>query len=428
MTFKYDRSSDHVKSRKLNLFLEKIPEPVYREMAETFKSEYGFKNGDQMFLADYFLGISKDLADVFMKFIQRVVKETSLKKFPFPVVPEGFSPASETLLPHELNNGFSFACFDAAITEDGIKIIEFQAFPTNSVPSARMSFFIREKLPLPGSFVFPNDPDADWNDFISLKRKIIAGDKKKGIILTDRNIESQKTYFNFRAIQRELDAAIDLVDASRIFERDGGLFYKTDHGTKQARRLYNRVVPAEAALEDDYPRNSDAWNFRFDQAYEKMVFVNHPCKYFEISKGLLPHIKDPINPLCYELADAADQFRSGELPFSEFVFKDAWGFSGHRNTLLPNIGVLDQLTGKNMLGRYIAQQKIPFELFRTGDNLEKIVELRFMTMHSGKNFLTTPMARIGHIHQTREGEIIYKIHFSDNNMPGYGYCPVVIFE
>ncbi len=425
---KYERSCDHAESRNGDAFLERMPEPVYRQLVEMFESEYHFINGEQMRIAEYFLGISGHLADILLHFVRHIIEKASLKQFPSAVIPDGFSPAQASMLPLEQNNGFSFAYFDAAITGEGMKIIEISAFPTYSLPSVKISCFLRERLSLPDCRIFPDAPHADWHDFVGLTREIIAGDAGEGIIITDRNLAGQKTNFSFYAIQQELGGKIDVVDSGQIFEKDRRLFYQTDQQVKQVRRLYNRVVPPEAMIKDNYPHNPETWHFRFDQPYEDMVFVNHPCKYFEVSKGLLPYLIDPLNPPCYELAEVADQFRSGTLPFSEFVWKDAWGYAGHSNVLLPNIRILEELARENMLDRYIAQQKIPFEVFRTGDDLEKIVELRFMTVQSDDRLLVTPMARIGHVHRTREGGIVYKIHFGDNNMPGYGFCPVLIFD
>ncbi len=428
MTSKYERSQDHVQSRNSNIFLERIPEPVYNQLLDMLESDYGFINGEKMHLAEYFLGISVNAAKSLLGFVRQAIKKAFLREFPAPAVPDGFSPISDMLLPHEQNNGFSFAYFDAAITVEGMEIIEINAFPTYSLLSVKMICYLLENLSLPDCRIFPDAPHADWNDFLTLAREIIAGDADQGIVISDRKLAGQKTGFSFYAIQHELNRGIDVVDAGQVFEQEGRLFYQADQQVRQVRRFYNRVVPTEAMVEDNYPLNPDTWKFRFDRAYKDMVFVNHPCKYFEISKGLLPYIKDPINPPCYELSDVADQFRYGKLPFSEFVWKDKWGYAGHYNVLLPDIRILDQLDRENMLERYIAQQKIQFEVFRTGDDLEKIVELRFMTVQSDKDILVTPMARIGHVQRTRKGETIYKIHFGDNNMPGYGFCPVLVFE
>ncbi len=428
MAFIYERSYDHIESRKRDLFLERIPAPVYQELIGYFESEYHFINGKRMRISEYFLGIRRSLADLFLIFIQGILEKSLLGKNPPAVIPDGFSSLAANLLPFERNTGCSFAYFDAAIAKEGIKIIEFQGCSTYAVVCAKMSSFLQKKLSFANSLIFPNAPDAEWVDFRRLAREIIGGDTPDGIILVDLNLDRQKTNFSFYAIKRELGMNIDLVDARHVFEDNGRLFYRIHETDRQVRRFYNRIIPPEAIREENYPYSPDSLGFRFDQAYEDMVFVNHPCKYFELSKGLLPYIQSPINPPCYELEEVADQFRSGVLPFSEFVWKDKWGYAGHANILLPNIRILDRLTRESMLERYISQQKISFEVFRTGDGLEKIVELRFMTLESDGSLLVTPMARIGHVHRTRDGDMSYKIHFGDNNMPGYGLCPVLIVE
>ncbi|XOF32756.1 MAG: hypothetical protein ACL93V_12085 [Candidatus Electrothrix sp. YB6] len=420
------RSNDHTESRTGQAFLERIPEPVYQELLETFAAAYGFINGKQLRMAEYFVGLHRSLADDLLSFIEKVTQEIRLNRLPLPAAPEGFAPAAENLLPFERKNCFSFAYFDAALTEQGIRIIEFQAFPTHSAVSVAMNNFLYEKLALPDSPLFPNAPNAQPEDFHRLMRQIICGDAENGIVITDRNLAGQKTNFSFYVVQEALGGKADVVDAKEIFERNGRLFYThPDRGMQQVQRLYNRIVPTEAMVEDNYPADPEALPFRFDSRYRDLTFVNHPCKYLEISKGLLPYITDPLNPPCYELEETADHFFSGAWTCSDFVWKDKWGYAGHTNVLLPDLQLLEQLSKDNMLSRYIAQQKIPFEVFRTGDGLEKIVELRFMVVQSEDTQLITPMARIGHVHRTPGCGPVYKVHFGDNNMPGYGFCSVL---
>ncbi|KPA12712.1 hypothetical protein MHK_007080 [Candidatus Magnetomorum sp. HK-1] len=428
MTHRIERSHDHTKSQSGDVFLEKIPAPLYGELINLFESDYRFINGRRMRIAEYFLGIRRSLADSFLRVIQGILNHSLLKNVSSTVVPDGFSGVNAHLLPFERKHGVSFAYFDAAITADGIKLIEFQGFSTYAVVCAKMSLFLREQLSLTHTLVFPNEPAAGWTDFCRLVRDIICGDAPDGIVLVDRNLSGQKTNFSFYAIQRELGMNLDIVDVQDVFEHQGKLMYRLQGTEEQVRRLYNRVIPTEAISEDRYPSNPTIWRFRFDQAYQDMVFVNHPCTYFELSKGLLPYLHDPVNPACYKLADVAEQFRSGMLPCSEFVWKDTWGYAGHANILLPTLDILERLKREQTLERYIAQHKIAFDVFRTGDGLEKIVELRFMTVQSDGRLLVVPMARIGHIYQNSDGEVSYHIHFGENNIPGYGLCPVVIFE
>ena len=183
----------------------------------------------------------------------------------------------------------------------------------------------------------------------------------------------------------------------------------------------------EALYEDNYPHDTSAWRFRFDTPYKNdLQFINHPFQQFDFSKRLSPFIKHPFNPECYELAEVADAFTSGTLSFDDFIWKHKWGAAGHKLILKPTAAILSEL--KPHLADYIAQRKVNFKLFRTDDGKEKIVELRFMTANHNGKIITVPMARIGHVSKNSDGTLSYKIHFGDNNQPGYGFSPVLIDE
>ncbi|NET35389.1 MAG: hypothetical protein F6K19_25755 [Cyanothece sp. SIO1E1] len=209
------------------------------------------------------------------------------------------------------------------------------------------------------------------------------------------------------------------------------MFYRRCEDDRQDRplhRLYNRVLAIEAIQDDHYPQNTDRWGFQYNRAYADLTFVNHPAKSFEISKHILPYISDPINPACYELAELASPFRKREIEYSDFVWKHKWGVAGRSLFLLPNIEILENLTQAGTMGDYIAQRKVEYERFCTGDGQEKIVEFRLMTVQSIDKLLVVPMARIGHVQMANDGRSIHRIHFGDNNRPGYGFCPTLIFD
>ena len=434
---KVERSQDHVESKRQEVFLERIPDRVYEELVDLLSEKYHFvngpENGGRMRLAEYFLGIRKTTAEHFLGFIRQIIERAQMKRFPAPQIPAGFASHSSNLLPLEQQGGFSFGYFDAAVTEEGLQLIELDAFTTYHMTAAKMSHFLQERLCLPGSSVFVNEPAADWETFISLVQDVIAGEQQEGIVLTDRALETQKTSFEFYATQVELEKKIDIVDSRLIFEEEGQLFYRmsdTDDAEqiKPLRRLYNRVLVLEAMVEDNYPHNSEKWNFRFDKAYAGMKFVNHPFRMVDISKRVLPYVSHPFNPPCYELIEVADQFRDGKMAFSDYVWKHKLGSAGRSNILLPNATILSELTKASTLSEYIAQRKVDFERFYTADGQEKIVELRFITVQSLDKLLVVPMARIGHAQENENGQVVYRIHFGDNNMYGYGLCPVIIFD
>lgn len=428
------RSNEQVSSIRGDFFLEKIPDGVYDQMVAFLSEEYHFMNGienaGKMRLADYFLGIKKETANLFLDFIEQTMSDSKTNHFPVAEMVEGFNGCFENLLPSEQEGDFSFGYFDAAITKEGLRIIEIEACTTYPITAAKTSQLLREKLSMQGSSTFVNEPEASFQSLIDLLEEVIVGEEKEGIVLTDRAIQTQKTNFEFYATQKELKQAIDIVDSSLIFEKEGQLFYRLspNEAIKPLKRLYNRVLPLEAIDEDNYPYDTQKWQFRFDKAYKGMKFVNHPSHTISTSKRLLPYLSHPFNPSCYELSLVAEAFKCGEKLYSDYVWKHKLGAAGRNIFLLPNDEILSELTASHTLNDYIVQKKVDFEAFYTADGEEKIVEVRFITIQSLDKLLVVPMARIGHIRKNENGEISYHIHFGQNNKAGYGFCPVVIFD
>ncbi len=422
--------ADH---RLQDVFLERIPDKVYQQMVDIFSSQYhfqnGLENGGRMRLANYFVGISRELSDIFIQFIEDTISGIHQNKYPPLSAPEGFKPQTENILKTELEGNFSFASFDMAVAESGLQNIEFQAVATYPISAAKLNQVLLDHLSLDNTFIFADSPSTSWADFINISKDIIADKEMEGVVITDRFIAQQKTNFEFYATQKELDTPIEIVDMDAIFEKEGSLFYsktaKSEEPIKIS-RLYNRILLSEALFEDNYPQNEDLWKFRFDKKYASLKFINHPIKLYEVSKRLSPYISHPFNPECFELSEVAEDFKNGILKFEDYIWKHKWGAAGYGLVLLPTLSILDEISGD--LEDYIAQKKVNFKIFKTDDGQEKIIELRFMTaMHENK-MIIVPMARIGHASKSPEGVSKFKIHFGDNNKEGYGFSPVIIFD
>lgn len=419
-------SSYNYRANKEGVFLERIPEHVYQEIVELFSDEYHFKNGERMRIANYFVGMDRDVSDSFVQFIEEVTEAVLDDKYPRLAMPEGFQPHSENMLKTELDGNFSFASFDMAVTEGDLQNIEFQAVATYPMSAAKLNQSLLESLPLDDAYIFADDPNTAWGDFIDQYQNIVAGGEAEGVVLTDRLINKQKTNFEFYATQKEIPLPIEIVDMEEIFEEDGNLYHSKNQQPTKINRLYNRILLAEALFEDNYPHNDEVWKFRFDKKYDALKFINHPNKLYEVSKRLSPYVDHPFNPPSFELSEVAGDFRNGKLRFDEYIWKHKWGGAGHRLIMSPDASILDSLA--NDLGDYIAQKKVDFKIFKTDDGQEKIVELRFMTATHNDKTIVVPMARIGHVSQDEMGVTKYKIHFGDNNEEGYGFSPVVIFD
>ncbi|RWX46009.1 hypothetical protein H206_00079 [Candidatus Electrothrix aarhusensis] len=417
-----------------DVFLQRIPDAVYQEIVDTFSEQYhfcnGLENGGRMRIANYFVGISAGLVHSFNQFIATIEQEATDDRLPAFQVPNGFAPQKENLLPTEQGGGFSMGSFDMAVTDDGLRNIEPQAVATYPVSAALLNRMLLQHLPdveqADKAFLFADGPQKDWDDFQQVYQKMLGGEQGERVVLTDRKVQEQKTNFEFYATQKELGLSVDIVDVEDFFEQDRELYYTNSAGQPvRVTRLYNRIILADALFLENYPEGS-SWQYCFDKRYEGLQLVNHPIKQFEVSKRLAPYIEHPLNPTSYELAEVASAFRQGILAYDDYVWKHKWGAAGHRLFLSPSEEVLDDLA--DVLDEYIAQKKVDYTTFITDDGQEKIVELRFMTARHNEQTITVPMARIGHVHRDQAGRKSYKIHFGDNNMAGYGFSPVLIFN
>ncbi|CAM1373492.1 hypothetical protein [Tenacibaculum xiamenense] len=402
--------------------LERIPEKTYERILNYFESKYHFKNGEKMQLGNYYVKLDKRFSDSFVAFIKEVLKG----KYENISSIEGFKPSIETLIDIEAKGDFTFGSFDMAVTEKGLQNIEFQAVATYPISAAKMNTMVLNSISDSNAFVFAENMNTNWDDFIKFYNKIFQVEGSQEVVLVDREIDKQKTKFEFFATQKELNVPVKIVDIKEILENNDSLYYKNRNDFVKIKALYNRVLITEALYKDNYPEDSDSWKFRFDKKYNDLKYLNHPIKQFEISKRLCPYIEHEYNPNCYELSNTKHLFKQNDLHYKDFVWKHKWGAAGNDLILEPNEEILESLEEK--ISNYIAQEKIKYKVFTTDDQLDKIVELRFMTAAYGEELIIVPMARIGYVEKTDEGTLNYRIHFSDNNKKGYGFSPVVLYD
>jgi|GEM_PF-1947431 len=425
-TKELDVTSLNQRAREEGVFLERIPDQTYSDIVSFFSDQYHFENGERMRIANYFIGMSQELSDSFVSFIDEINDALQGTEYPHFTLPDGFQPHAGNLLPTELKGQCSFTSFDMAVTEGDLQNIEFQAVATYPVSAAKLNQMLLDHLSFRDAYIFAEDPKADWEDFIDLYQNIVSAEETEGVVITDRLIKEQKTNFEFYATQKELPGPLDIVDMADIFEEDEYLCYVKDSKTTRINRMYSRILLAEALFEDNYPHDGGMWKFRFDKKYKGLKFINHPDKQYEVSKRLSPYVKHSFNPPSFELSEVAQDFRNGSMRYEDFIWKHKWGAAGHRLILAPDASILEGLAGD--LEDYIAQKKVAFKIFTTDDGQEKIVELRFMTATHGDKAMVVPMARIGHVTTDAMGVQKFKIHFGDNNREGYGFSPVVIFQ
>ena len=281
MTYKIHPSSSSPNPTNVDdVFLERIPDAVYRLMVENFSHNYHFKNGERMRISNYYVGISKSLSEEFCQFINAMVDGLSKDKFPRMPPPIGFEPNPNNLVYIEKEGGFTLGSFDMAVTQHKLQNIEFQAVSTYPISAAILNKYLLDNLSPKNAYIFADNPETNWDDFITIYKNIIAGQESEGIVITDRKIQDQKTNFEFYATQKALGVPLQIVDMEDLFSENGELYYSDASKSSPIKisRLYNRILLAEALFEDDYPHNQETWKFRFDDSYDNLKFINHPIK------------------------------------------------------------------------------------------------------------------------------------------------------
>lgn len=421
--------TDHIDSASGAVSLAKIPLGLYRKMEDWLRDccqfRNGAENGGPMRLAEYFVILRHDLAQELFLLGRELLQKMAQQSASLPVQ-EGFRPQQANLSPLEQQGNAAFFHLDAAVTAEGLRLIECQAVPTYSVTAAHLSGLLRHDC-LPESKIFLGTQQPEQADFIRLMRDILVGDSPDGNVLVDRQVQEQKTNFEFHAARQVIDSKIEIVDAADLFARKEELLYTTaNNRTAKVRRLYNRVLALEALFDDDYPHNRKKWRFRYDRYYKGLRYCNHPARSLTFAKQQLAHLKHPFNPESVELTDAAADFASSKLAFADYVWKHKLGAAGRELILSPSQKILTELQANQLLEQYIAQRKVRFETFRTGDGEEKIIELRLMYSQSLQEQIAVPMARIGHLRRCPDNPPEARIHFADNNRPGYGFSLVLL--
>ena len=206
--------------------IERIPDHIYQQLLDEFSANYGFQNGRQMRISDYYVKISRSLADTFKEFIDEMIDLQSQQQFPGLPIPTGFSPSPSNLVEVEKTGGFTFGSFDMAVTQTTLQNIEFQAVATYPISASKLNHLLQAQLAPTGTSIFVDSSSTTWKDFIHHYSDCIANNETEGIVLTDRKMAEQKTNFEFFATQKELNIAIDLVDTEAIFEKDNALYYQ----------------------------------------------------------------------------------------------------------------------------------------------------------------------------------------------------------
>lgn len=415
------------------VFLKKIPPQSYKKILQYFSRNYHYRfrisnkseGGANRRVCPYFLAIHKSLALDYLSAIDKVLGVAQKEKIKNnPSVSEGFRLLNEnSVTSWEKKGDFTFAYLDVAITDQGFKFIEFQAFPTYPFTFSKLEELIIQGL----SKNFFLDPDCEEQSSTKIQKimkEILQTDSNKTVAIVDLNPRKLPYRVESFAAIKEIGQRIYLVDVRDIFEKNGSLYFIQDGKNIKINVFYNRLVPDDAKRILNYPYSGEL-KFRYDKNYRDLIFINHPYNFFRFSKELLPKVKHPFVPKTFPLSSVAKNFLSGKFSYHDYVWKRIEGYGGIGNILYPSERDLIKLQQEKKLKEYVCQERVKYLKFRGEDGKERMVmELRFIMMFNGRErkYCGASWAELKEIN--KQGKIVYR----GSQYPGYGLMPVLFFN
>lgn len=430
------RSKDHVEALNGKVFLERIPAKTYKKLHEYFDKNYGYKfrqdlskvereKGNRR-ICPYFLGLHHSLAKEYLQAVNVILKTAKTIPLNDSSIAEGFYPLNKrNLTSHEKSGNFSFAYLDVSITSNGLKFIEFQAFPTYPFAFSKWSELLVEDIDSNNYYVDPNCRNKTSNYIKTVMKNLLRADSDKVIAIVDIFPLKQRYRFETIATKKEINKNIYIVDIRDIWEKNNSLYFKTKSGKiLKINIFYNRLVPDDAKRLLNYPYGNEI-KFRYDKTYNDLIYVNHPYNFFRFSKRLLTKIKHPFIPRSIPLDQMAKGFKTGKFRFEDYVWKRIEGYAGIGNFVYPTSKNLLELEKRDQLSDYVCQERVEYFKFNCGDGkLRMASELRLIMVNDGNNMVFCGASWGEFKDRDKNGKIIYK---ASGGEPGYGLMPVVFF-
>jgi hypothetical protein len=173
----------------------------------------------------------------------------------------------------------TFFIIDFAVTEDGPRLIEMQAFASNLLFIPGAADIYRDVYQLGGDY------QSLLCDESTITKTILNGHAPENVVLMEINPWQQQSRRDFVVTQKKL--GIPVIDVTEITKKGDQLFY----GDTRIKRIYNRVIPTEFQS----LKLADKTNFRFTDKLD-VEWAGDPGWFLRISKYLLPFLKHPLVP------------------------------------------------------------------------------------------------------------------------------------
>lgn len=180
----------------------------------------------------------------------------------------------------------SFFIIDFAVTKDGPRLIEMQAFASNLLFIPAVAKIYKDVYGLGDGYSYWLSAHAEE----AVKKTILGGHAPENVVLMEINPWEQQSRRDFIATQKQLGIAV--VDVTGVIRRGSQLFYHDATGREvRILRLYNRVIGAEF-----HSLNLAAkTQFQFSDRLE-VEWAGDPSWFLKISKYTMPYLKHLLVP------------------------------------------------------------------------------------------------------------------------------------
>jgi hypothetical protein len=233
----------------------------------------------------------------------------------------------------------TFFIIDFAVTKDGPRLIEMQAFASNLLFIPAVAEIYKN--------VYGLDNEYLLCDEATITKTILNGHAPENVVLMEINPWQQQSRRDFVVTQKKL--GIPVVDVTEITKKGDQLFY----GDTRIHRIYNRVIPTEFQS----LKLAKKTKFRFTDKLD-VEWAGDPGWFLRISKYVLPFLKHPLVPETRFL----DEVTTYPADLENYVLKPVFFNAG--------IGVKINITKADLDAvpaderhNYILMRKVAFEPF-----------------------------------------------------------------
>ena len=271
----------------------------------------------------------------------------------------------------------TFFIIDFAVTKEGPRLIEMQAFASNL-------------LFIPGAADIYRDVYQLGDDYQSLlcdesviTQTILNGHAPENVVLMEINPWQQPSRRDFVVTQKKLGIAV--VDVTEITKKGDQLFY----GDTRIKRIYNRVIPTEFQS----LKLADKTNFRFTDELD-VEWAGDPGWFLRISKYLLPFLKHPMVPETRFL----DEVITYPADLENYVLKPIFFNAGIGVKINITTADLDAVTAAER-HNYILMRKVAYAPFipdLKGNLLNSEIRIMFVWPDAGHLQPVAFSARVMH--------------------------------